>query len=110
MSMAMSVLGNSTGEIRIGKKSHKHFSSSMSDLNVVSTNSDDAVSAGVRASVAGGVEKCLQLMRPICGPGVKVFITGGDARLVASMMNSSIECVPNLVLAGLALFAAESAK
>ena len=110
VSMAISALGNSTGEIRINDQSLTRGFSSKRDLNVVATNSDDAVIAGALASVAGGVEKCMELMRPVCGSRVEVLITGGDARLVASMMNSSVEVVPNLVLAGLALIAAEDAE
>jgi type III pantothenate kinase len=110
VAMAISALANSTGEIRIDVKSLTRGFLSVDDLNILATNSDDAVSAGALASVTGGIERCLELIQRVTDTGVKVLITGGDARLIASMMKSSSEVVPNLVLAGLALIAAEDTK
>lgn len=110
VAMAISALANSTGEIKIDVQSLTHGFSSVGDLNVVATNSDDAVSAGALASVTGGIERCLGLMQMVSDSRVKVLITGGDARLISSMMKSSSQVVPNLVLAGLALIAAEDTK
>lgn len=110
VAMAISALANSTGEIRIDVKSLTRGFLSVDDLNILATNSDDAVSAGALASVTGGIERCLELIQRVTDTGAKVLITGGDARLIASMMKSSSEVVPNLVLAGLALIAAEDTK
>lgn len=110
VAMAISALANSTGEIRIDVQSLTRGFLNLGDLNILATNSDDAVRAGALASVTGGIERCLELIRPVIESRVKVLITGGDARLIASMMKSSREVVPNLVLAGLALIAAEDTK
>lgn len=103
--MMIKALGNSTGMIDIDIPTLSQHVEALRYPDVVAVNSDAAVQAGALASVAGGVERCLRQMHQICGGSVDVLITGGDAKLVNSMIDYPCEIVPRLVLAGLALIA-----
>ena len=73
----------------------------------LATNSDDAVHAGARHAVCGGVDRCIEGLRSLgeTGKRVPVLITGGDARTVSAGIRHSGEVRSNLVLDGLALVA-----
>lgn len=105
VAMMIKALGNSTGMIDISTVS-QHIEA-LRYPEVVAVTSDAAVQAGALASVAGGVERCIAQMHQVCDGSVDVLITGGDAKLVTSMIDYTCETVPRLVLAGLALIAME---
>jgi pantothenate kinase type III len=105
VAMMIKALGNSTGMIDIDTATLSQHVEGLRDLDLVAVNSDAAVRAGALASVAGGVERCLRQMQQVCGGSVDALITGGDAKLVTSMIDYPCEIIPRLVLAGLALIA-----
>ena len=108
LALLFSALGNSTGEIRIDTSSLIKGSANSNEIDVIATNSSAAVNAGVLASVAGGIERCVAQMQQVCQEPAKVLVTGGDAEVVSRLAKYPCAVVPNLVLAGLALAAVEN--
>ena len=111
LALLFGALGNSTGEIRIDTSSLVKASANLNEIDVIATNSDAAVNAGVMVSVIGGIERCVAQMHKVCQAPARILITGGDAELVSTLVKcqSAVapNVVPNLVLAGLALVAVE---
>ena len=107
LAMLFGALGSSTGEIRVDTSSLIRASANANKIEVIATNSDAAVSAGVMASVIGGVERCVAQMQKFCQEPARVLVTGGDAEMISKVASCRCTVVPNLVLAGLALIAVE---
>lgn len=68
-------------------------------------NTEEAIAAGVHASLVGGVRYLVQRYRKEIGGGARipVVISGGDGRLVREHIAAPASYVENLVLLGLAL-------
>lgn len=64
-----------------------------------------AIQAGVFGAVVGGIEKLLwQLLEHVQQPPC-IFLTGGDAHLVAPAVDARVEIWPNMTLEGIRLAA-----
>jgi type III pantothenate kinase len=73
------------------------------------TATQAAVDAGATAAARGLVRELALRAEEACGRRVRLFVTGGDADLVARFLaDRRPEVVPALVLEGLALFAARA--
>lgn len=66
-------------------------------------NTTQAISAGVNAALVGGVSHLVQRYRQQFSPEVKVFVSGGDGRLLLPYIAPPAEFVDHLVLQGLSL-------
>ena len=68
-------------------------------------NTEEAIAAGVHASLVGGVSYLVERYRKEIGgkTRVPVVISGGDGRLVHAHIGPPATYVENLVLVGLAL-------
>jgi type III pantothenate kinase len=81
--------------------------SSPSMAGVLANNTVAAISRGAVYAVAGLADRAAQVIEQNAGKAPKLFITGGDATIVAGVMRSRGETVPDLVLQGLAVIAAQ---
>ncbi len=75
---------------------------------VLANNTIGAVSRGAVFALAGMADRAAELIEQSTGVKPKLFITGGDAGMVTGTMRTRGEIVPDLVLQGLAVIAAES--
>ncbi len=66
----------------------------------------DGAAAGTLIGLAGAVDRLITEYRLILGETMQVFLTGGDASLLASRLQTMTTLVPDLVLQGLARIAA----
>jgi type III pantothenate kinase len=74
--------------------------------DVLGTSTIAAMEAGIFWSVAGGIEKLIeQISRELRGPP-RVFLTGGDAPLLRTVLQSDVELWPSMTLEGIRLSAA----
>lgn len=64
-------------------------------------STDQAIAAGVHASVVGGARFLIERYRQ--GRAIPVVISGGDGKLLRSVIEGPVQVVENLVLLGLAL-------
>ena len=62
----------------------------------------DAVAAGVLYSLAGGIDRILDEQAAELGSAPQVLITGGNAKVLSSLMRHTTTLVPDLVLEGVA--------
>lgn len=67
----------------------------------------DGVAAGTLFGLAGAIERCLREQEQALGETMEVFMTGGDAALLALHLARPVLEVPDLVLKGLARVAEE---
>ncbi len=70
------------------------------DADLAATSTADAVAAGARFAVLGGIERAV---RAWCErlPGAALWLTGGDAPTLAPDLPVTLQQVPYLVLEGL---------
>jgi type III pantothenate kinase len=82
--------------------------STPSMAGVLANNTIGAVSRGAVFALAGMADRAAEVIEHSTGIKPKLFITGGDAGMVSGSMRSQGEIVPDLVLQGLAVIAAQS--
>ena len=64
-------------------------------------NTGDAIASGALNALAGAVERMVRYMADAGEADPAVLLSGGDAELVAPLLNSRVQVVDNLVLEGL---------
>jgi type III pantothenate kinase len=74
---------------------------------VLADNTIGAVSRGAVFALAGLADRSAEVIEQSTGVRPKLFITGGDAGMIVGTMRTKCEIVPDLVLQGLAVMAAE---
>jgi len=75
---------------------------------VLANNTIGAVSRGAVFALAGMADRAAEIIEKSTGVKPKLFITGGDAGMITGTMRTHGEIVPDLVLRGLAVVAAQS--
>ena len=83
------------------------FNSTPSLAGVLANNTIAAVSRGAVFALAGMADHACQVIEESTGAPPKLFITGGDASMIAGTIRAHGEIVPDLVLQGLAVIAAQ---
>jgi type III pantothenate kinase len=83
------------------------FNSTPSLAGVLANNTIAAVSRGAVFALAGMADRACEVIEQSTGIKPKLFITGGDATMISGTMRSHGEVVPDLVLQGLAVIAAQ---
>ena len=78
------------------------------DSRCLSLSTADGVAAGTLFGLAGAIDRLIEEQRRSMGPELSVFVTGGDAPIIAAKLKSAFAEVPDLVLRGLARVAAAS--
>jgi type III pantothenate kinase len=81
--------------------------SSPSLAGVLANNTIAAISRGAMFALAGMADRAAEVIEKNGGQTPKLLITGGDATIIAGAMRSHGEVVPDLVLQGLAVIAAQ---
>jgi type III pantothenate kinase len=81
--------------------------SSPSLAGVLANNTIGAVSRGAVFALAGMADRAAEVIEQSTGTAPKLFITGGDAGMITGTMRTHGENVPDLVLQGLAVIAAQ---
>ncbi len=81
--------------------------SSPSMAGILANNTIGAVSRGALYALAGLADRTAEFIEQSTGTRPKLLITGGDAGMIAAAMRLRAEIVPDLVLRGLAVIAAE---
>jgi type III pantothenate kinase len=74
---------------------------------VLANNTIGAVSRGAVFALAGMADRAAEVIEQSTGAKPKLFITGGDAGIITGTMRTRGEIVPDLVLRGLAVIAAQ---
>ena len=74
---------------------------------VLANNTVGAVSRGAVFALAGMADRAAEVIEQSTGTKPRLFITGGDAGVITGTMRSHGEIVPDLVLQGLAVIAAQ---
>ena len=74
---------------------------------VLANNTIGAVSRGAVFALAGLADRAAEVIEQSTGVKPKLFITGGDAGMITGTMRTRGEIVPDLVLQGLAVIAAQ---
>lgn len=77
-------------------------------VGVLANNTIGAVSRGAVFALAGMADRAAEVVEQNTGTKPKLFITGGDAGMIAGTMRAPGLIVPDLVLQGLAVVAAHS--
>lgn len=77
---------------------------------VLADNTVGAISRGAVFALAGLADRAAEVIEQSTGVKPRLFITGGDAGLITGTMRSRGELVPDLVLQGLAVIAAQAAS
>jgi type III pantothenate kinase len=67
----------------------------------------EAVSAALTRGLAGAVDRLVDETRPALSGSARAFATGGGAALLAPLCRTDFEVMPELVLEGLIIAAAE---
>jgi type III pantothenate kinase len=83
------------------------FQSPPSLAGILANNTVAAVSRGAVFALAGMADRAAEVIAQSTGTTPKLFITGGDASLITGTMRSRGQIVPDLVLQGLAVIAAQ---
>jgi len=96
-------LMNKTSDIA---KAAQHSTPSLA--GVLANNTLGAVSRGAVFALAGMADRAAEVIEQSTGTKPRLFITGGDAGMITGTMRSQGEIVPDLVLQGLAVIAAQS--
>ncbi len=65
-------------------------------------STEDGVAAGTLFGLAGAVERLIGEYRRTLGESMEIFLTGGDAPILATRLPMKVTSVPDLVLKGLA--------
>jgi type III pantothenate kinase len=74
---------------------------------ILANNTIGAVSRGAVFALAGMADRAAEIIEQSTGAKPKLFITGGDAGMITGTMRSHGQIVPDLVLQGLAVIAAQ---
>jgi type III pantothenate kinase len=74
---------------------------------ILANNTIGAVSRGAVFALAGMADRAAEVIEQSTGAKPKLFITGGDAGMITGTMRLQGEIVPDLVLQGLAVIAAQ---
>jgi type III pantothenate kinase len=74
---------------------------------VLANNTIGAVSRGAVFALAGMADRAAEVIEQSTGVKPKLFITGGDAGMITGTMRCHGQIVPDLVLQGLAVIAAQ---
>ena len=82
-------------------------SSTPSLAGVLANNTVGAVSRGAVFALAGMADRAAEIIEQSTGSPPRLFITGGDAGMITGTMRAHGEIVPDLVLQGLAVIAAQ---
>jgi len=101
--MMREALMNKTSDIA---KAVEHSTPSLA--GVLANNTIGAVSRGAVFALAGMADRAAEIIEQSTGVKPKLFITGGDAGMITGTMRAHGEIVPDLVLQGLAVIAAQS--
>jgi type III pantothenate kinase len=83
------------------------YSSTPSLAGVLANNTVGAVSRGAVFALAGMADRAAEVIEQSTGRVPRLFITGGDAGMITGTMRNHGEIVPDLVLQGLAVIAAQ---
>ena len=75
---------------------------------VLANNTIRAVSRGAAFALAGMADRAAEVIEQSTGAKPRLFITGGDAGMITGTMRTHGEIVPDLVLQGLAVVAAQA--
>src|SRR5271167_4446191 len=75
---------------------------------VLANNTIGAVSRGAVFALAGLADRAAEVIEQSTGVKPKLFITGGDAGMIAGTIRTRGEIVPDLVLQGLAVIAGQA--
>ena len=100
--MMREALMNKTSDIA---KAVQHSTPSL--CGVLANNTIGAVSRGAVFALAGMADRAAEVIEQSTGVKPKLFITGGDAGMITGTMRLQGEIVPDLVLRGLAVIAAQ---
>src|SRR3984885_6167379 len=100
--MMREALMNKTSDIA---KAVEHSTPSLA--GVLANNTIGAVSRGAGFALAGMADRAAEVIEQSTGTKPKLFITGGDAGMITGTMRAHGEIVPDLVLQGLAVIAAQ---
>src|SRR5216684_949194 len=100
--MMREALMNNTSDIA---KAAEHSTPSLA--GVMANNTIGAVSRGAVFALAGMADRAAEVIAQSTGTKPRLFITGGDAGMITGTMRSHGEIVPDLVLQGLAVIAAQ---
>jgi type III pantothenate kinase len=76
---------------------------------ILANNTVGAVSRGAVFALAGMADRAAEVIEQNTGARPKLYITGGDAGIITPTMRTHGEIVPDLVLQGLAVIAAQPA-
>ena len=82
--------------------------STPSMAGILANNTIGAVSRGAVFALAGLADRAAEIIEQSTGVKPQLFITGGDAGMITGTMRARGEIVPDLVLRGLAVIAAQS--
>jgi len=82
--------------------------STPSMAGVLANNTIGAVSRGAVFALAGMADRAAEIIEQNTGVKPQLFITGGDAGMITGTMRARGVIVPDLVLRGLAVIAAQS--
>jgi type III pantothenate kinase len=74
---------------------------------VLANNTVGAVSRGAVFALAGLADRAAETIEQATGIKPRLFLTGGDAGMITGLMRAKSEVVPDLVLQGLAVVAAQ---
>ena len=74
-------------------------------MDCLARSTADGVAAGTLFGLAGAVDRLIAEYRQTLGEAMQVFLTGGDAPVLASRLQTATTPVPDLVLKGLARIA-----
>jgi type III pantothenate kinase len=100
--MMREALMNETSDIA---KAVRHSTPSLA--GILANNTIGAVSRGAVFALAGMADRAAEVIEQSTGVKPKLFITGGDAGMITGTMRTHGEIVPDLVLQGLAVIAAQ---
>jgi type III pantothenate kinase len=78
-------------------------------LDVLGRTTDDAVGNGAWLALGAALDRAAVIVARALGTTPIVYLTGGDADTLAGWLETTVEMRADLVLEGLALFAAEGA-
>jgi type III pantothenate kinase len=100
--MMREVLMSKTGDIL---RAAEHSTPSLA--GILANNTIGAISRGAVFALAGMADRASEVIEQSTGAKPRLFITGGDAGMITGTMRSKGEIVPDLVLQGLAVIAAQ---
>lgn len=71
------------------------------ETNCVARSTADAMQSGTLLGIAGGIERIIDCQQQTLGRPVTTYLTGGDAAVIAGLLQRPCEVVDDLVLLGL---------